>query len=164
MNSFSSMGRSGSLPSVVGSFSPRGKTLRAGAPTGGAFTMSEKRVCAAPRIYMHFFGHFHPPNPPKGRAKARSPLLNRTFRTDSMRPRRIYSAKGAFTLSIDRAISCFPPGQSSPKARFSLALIRPMSYIGANNTRQAYVPQGKAQIGGLLFWSACLQKNSKKRR
>ncbi len=64
--------------------------------------MSEKRVCAAPRIYMHFFGHFHPPNPPKGRAKARSPLLNRTFRTDSMRPRRIYSAKGAFTLSIDQ--------------------------------------------------------------
>ena len=69
--------------------------------------MSEKRVCAAPRIYMHFFGHFHPPNPPKGRAKARSPLLNRTFRTDSMRPRRIYSAKGAFTLSIDRFI--LPP-------------------------------------------------------
>ena len=64
--------------------------------------MSEKRVCAAPRIYMHFFGHFHPPNPPKGRAKARNPVLNRPFRTDSMRPQRIYSAKGAFTLSIDR--------------------------------------------------------------
>lgn len=63
--------------------------------------MSEKRVYAASRTFILFFGSSNAQNQPHNPQNARISFRNAMFRTNLMRIRRIYSAKGAFTLSID---------------------------------------------------------------
>ena len=64
--------------------------------------MSEKRVYAASRTFILFFGSSNAQNQPHNPQNARISFRNAMFRTNLMRIRRIYSAKGAFTLSIDQ--------------------------------------------------------------
>ena len=64
--------------------------------------MSEKRADSASRSFAPFFGRTDTLNRPRNAPNARIPLRKPLFLADSTRLRRIHSAKGAFTLSIDR--------------------------------------------------------------
>ena len=64
--------------------------------------MSEKRVCSASRSFAPLIGLFAAPNRPRNAPNSKIPLRKPLFQADSMRLWRIHSAKGAFTLSIDR--------------------------------------------------------------
>ena len=65
--------------------------------------MSEKRVCSASRSFAPLIGLFAAPNRPRNAPNSKIPLRKPLFQADSMRLWRIHSAKGAFTLSIDRS-------------------------------------------------------------
>ena len=75
--------------------------------------MSEKQVYAASRTFTPFFGRPGAPKQHRNVQNTRIPLLKTLFQEDSMRLRRIDSAKGAFTLSIDRFLRYIGPGGSA---------------------------------------------------
>ena len=79
----------------------RTEPLRAGASTGGAFATSEKRAYSVSRSFAPFFGSSAGPNRLRNAPNAKISLRKHSFQTNSTRFRRIHSAKGAFTLSID---------------------------------------------------------------
>ena len=64
--------------------------------------MSEKRVYAASRAFAPFFGTFDGRNRRPSCPNATNPLRTALLWANSTRHRRTHSAKGAFTLSIDR--------------------------------------------------------------